>query len=365
MAGQALVEIIRWLTTLALLVSAEARKEQLFRSWENAKADTRSLVVEFTLERTDRIRDEKHRFNGTFKLLRTKKGELLASYALTKPDSPGKPEWVGLLNGGALYSLRPDKKEAARFVPEDGDVRLWLEEKFNPFALLLDKNHARKEYRLNVTRQDEWYTYLEIKPKTPPPSSGWLADLKVQFTRGRAVFMNKDSKGVPRDMPRQLWWEDLSGNHYKFEIRRWRANPADGPKVEEFTRPEDRPGWEVYQPGALFPWRGRRQPRDEKSLPKVGFFFIVGNDTTPQNVFLDLIPLESGQSFTAADLRAAERRLRLLRLLGVRCSVEVIDRDPDEEYKDMLVRAKEPPLAWVAGPAYRAVSRQVGLLLGR
>jgi hypothetical protein len=364
MAGQALVEIIRWLTTLALLVSAEARKEQLFRSWEKANADTRSLVVEFTLEQTDRIRDEKHRFNGTFKMLRTKKGELLASYTLTKPDTPGNAEFVGLLNGGALYLLRPDKKEATRFVPEDGDVRLWLEEKFNPFALLLDRNHARKEYRLNVTRQDESYTYLDIKPRPRPPSGAWF-EWTPSFERGRAVFMNKESKAIPRDMPRQLWYQESTGNYSTFEIRRWRANPADGPKVEEFTRPEDRPGWEVHDLGALLRWGARRQPRDEKSLPKVGYFYIVGNDTTPQDAFLDLIPLSPGQTFIEADLRAAERRLRLLRLLGVRCSVEVIDRDPDEEYKDILVRAKETPLAWVAGPAYRAVSRQVGLLLGR
>ena len=46
-------------------------------------------------------------------------------------------------------------------------------------------------------------------------------------------------------MPRQLWYEDQAGNGWTFDILRWKANAADGPKAEEFTRPEDRPGWQV------------------------------------------------------------------------------------------------------------------------
>ncbi len=125
-----------------------------------------------------------------------------------------------------------------------GDIRLWLEEKFNPFALLLNEKHARANYRLQVTKQDENHTYLDVNPKPRKSSGGWL-EMRIDMQRGRAVFMNKDAEGVPKDMPRQLWYEGATHNSFTFDIRRWKGNAADGPKAEEFTRPEDRPGWVV------------------------------------------------------------------------------------------------------------------------
>jgi hypothetical protein len=100
-------------------------------------------VVEFTLEQRNRVRDEKTQLEGTVKLLRTAQGQVLASYSLAKPGAAGNPEWIGLLNGGTPYMLLPEKKQALRFVPENGDVRFWLEERFNPLALLLNSSAVK------------------------------------------------------------------------------------------------------------------------------------------------------------------------------------------------------------------------------
>jgi hypothetical protein len=268
MLGVALVCISQGVAA-ALLAAGEARQEQLFQSWKKAQADTRSLAVEFIAEKDDPTWPKKERWQGTVKLLRTPKGEWLASYAEADPDKPGAaaaPRVVGLLNRGNLYLLHPEEKRAGRFVPTHGDVRLLLERYFNPLALLLDEKHARSKYRLAVTRQDEWYTYLEVEPRkarrwertfpgdfdkesqsagavTYILGSGWL--FLDSFDKGRAVFMNKGTPGVPKDMPRQLWYRDMAGRAFTIDIRRWKANAADGPTPEEFTRPEDRPGWEV------------------------------------------------------------------------------------------------------------------------
>jgi hypothetical protein len=337
-----------------LLTCGEVRQEQLFRSWEKAKADTRSLVVDFTLEHTNRVRDEKWRFEGTVKLLRTAKGELLASYTLVPMDKPGeagKPVFAGLLVGGALYLLNADAKTALRIDPANGDVRLWLEEKFNPSALLLDEKRARANGRCHIARLDQWYTYMDV---IPPPSG--------YFNRGRAVFMNKDGDGVPKDMPCQLWYEeDGVGDCYTFDIRRWKANAADGPKAEEFTRPEDRPGWEVIK-SFRFPWGAKLGAKRQEPARKVGVIYIVGNDITYSSAFLDLLGLYAASPFTKADLRAAERRLTLLWLLGIRCSVTTVDRAGDNEYVDILVRAKESPFTQIAGRAYNAVRNWLGFL---
>ena len=192
----------------------------------------------------------------------------------------------------------------------------------------LDEKYARENYHLRVSCQDKWYTYLDIVPERQKSTRSWRANLD----RCRAVLMNKDGDGVPADMPRQLWYQGADGFEFTFDIRSWKANPADGPKAEEFTRPEDRPGWEVSEPRP-FPWWGAKRSEQPKApARKLGCIYIVGNDITYQSAFLDRLGLYCGSPFTEADLRAAERRLRLLRLLGISCSVSAMDREGDSEY---------------------------------
>jgi hypothetical protein len=217
------------------------RQDELFASWEQAQRTIRSLVVEFSFERSDPNFGETEKCAGTVRLIRTPKGELFGSYELgEKQKTGGRRLWNGLLNGGLVYLLDYDKKRAMKFDPASSDLRGFLEKYFSPFVVLLDRKHAEKNCRLQVIKQDEWYTYLSVTPKQLK-RSGWLS--------GRAVFMNQDSEGVPKNMPRQLWYQEPSGQEYKFNIKAWRLNAADAPKLEEFQRPEDRPGWLVY-----FPW---------------------------------------------------------------------------------------------------------------
>jgi len=87
----------------------------------------------------------------------------------------------------------------------------------------------------------------------------------------------------------------------------------------------------------------------EKAPTKVGTIYIVGNDVTRDNVILRQLPpgLAPGQTLQYPDLRLAEGHLARLGIFdsnpetGVKPSVEVLNRDGDEEYKDLLVRVQE------------------------
>jgi outer membrane protein assembly complex protein YaeT len=87
----------------------------------------------------------------------------------------------------------------------------------------------------------------------------------------------------------------------------------------------------------------------ERPPAKVGLIYVVGNDVTKQNVILRQLPdgLSPGQTLSYPDLRVAERNLARLNIFemnaetGARPSVEVLNREGDEEYKDLLVRVQE------------------------
>jgi outer membrane protein insertion porin family len=87
----------------------------------------------------------------------------------------------------------------------------------------------------------------------------------------------------------------------------------------------------------------------ERAPSKVGYIYVVGNDVTRQNVILRQMPegLSPGQTLQYPDLRGAERNLARLGIFetngetGVRPTVEVLNREGEEEYKDLLVRVQE------------------------
>jgi outer membrane protein assembly complex protein YaeT len=87
----------------------------------------------------------------------------------------------------------------------------------------------------------------------------------------------------------------------------------------------------------------------ERPPAKVGYIYIVGNEVTKQNVILRELPegLAPGQVLQYPDLRVAERNLIKRNIFannpetGVRPTVEVLNREGDEEYKDLLVRVQE------------------------
>jgi hypothetical protein len=247
----------RFLASLLIvgLVVASAsgadRQDQLFASWEEAQRGVTSLVVTFTLETWDPTFDVRHKADGTFRLFRTPKGELLGSYEITQPRTKGDGQVrvSGLLNNATLYLLDNDQKMALMFELTEGDLLGFLARNFNPFVLLLDRKLAEEKYHIEVIKEDKWYTYLAVNPKQVK-RYGWFPD---SFHEGRVVLMNKASEEVPRDMPRQLWYTDGS-QEYTFEINKWRLNADAAPKAAEFIKPEDRPGWQVGE----WPFRSKK-----------------------------------------------------------------------------------------------------------
>jgi hypothetical protein len=233
-----------WLLVVCAAGGALATEplDDLFARWVAAEGKAESLVVKFDLETKDPIFDQRDKASGTFRLIRTKNGEVFASYEVVaeKPKGEGAEQFSGLLNGGKVYLLNHDKKTAMRFELADSELKPFLEKYFNPFVVLLDRKRAEAKCTLEVVKQDEWYTYLAVKPK-PVKRYGWFPN---NFHDGRLVLMRKDAEAVPKGMPRQLWYTD-GVREYLFDIKAWQLNPAAGPKLEEFAKPEDRPGWEV------------------------------------------------------------------------------------------------------------------------
>lgn len=226
---------------IASSVRGNDRQEELFKSWQEAQRSVKSLVVQFTLVTWDSVYEERLEAEGIFRLLCTPTGQVFASYDVTpKAKRDSELKCSALLNNGKIYLLRHDERTAIQFDATKGDLLGFLGKYFNPFVLFLDRKRAEEKFKIEVAKVDEWHTYLSLKSKKIK-KTGWFPD---PVREARAVLMNKTTEGVPQNMPRQLWYTD--GYHkYDFDIKSWHLNAADPPKLEDFAKPEDRPGWQV------------------------------------------------------------------------------------------------------------------------
>jgi hypothetical protein len=227
-------------TILAANVDEPNRVDELFSSWRDAQTKMKSLVVDFSYEIKDSFFGRRMRFQGSLRLLRTADGELLGRYVLKETGAKSGTHTDALLNHGSVYLFNHDDKMAFRFDAAGDDLAAFLERYFNPFVALLDKKRAEKNWRVEVTKQDDSYTYLSVKPKE---GRGLQTGL---LHEGRVVLMNKDSGSLSKHMPRQLWYADAVGSEYTFEVKSWRLNATEPPNLDEFTRPEERPGWKIF-----------------------------------------------------------------------------------------------------------------------
>jgi hypothetical protein len=216
--------------------------DKVFAAWRSAAQDVQSLVVEYRSETRNRIvNGDSDTYDYVFKIIKCDDGwlaSLNAEPAIPAVSAPKRMSY--LLYNQQVYLLNHDDKMATRFGASTADLPGFLARHFNPFVVVLNRKRADEWCRFEIVKKDEWYTYLSVKPRDPRRADHFDGN----FEGGGIAVMNEDSPAVPKGMPRTLY--QLCGAlEIRTDIRTWKLNAPNPPKPEEFTRPEDRPGWTV------------------------------------------------------------------------------------------------------------------------
>lgn len=230
------------IATYALQYSDHAETiRNLICTWESAKQKTSSLVVHFNFETLDSIKDDE-RFSGTFRFLQTPSNEIYAAYELKSDRSDGKKTHISwILNHDRLYTLNHNNKIASGINFKVSEKIPFLERYLNPIVSLLDQKRAESLWRTQITKQDQWHSYIMMNPRDKAKPRFWWSDV----TDIELVLMNQETAKIDFGMPRRIWIRTKSGSPMTIHIESWQINPENGPKIGDFQKPEDRPGWEV------------------------------------------------------------------------------------------------------------------------
>ncbi|MER3416139.1 MAG: hypothetical protein C4297_08030 [Gemmataceae bacterium] len=215
----------------------DPRLDALLTRWERETSQLHSMLAEVVCTRKyNSFTGQTEVLVGSARFMRPD----LARIDLRSKDNPERYERY-ICTGTHIYRYVPEEKvievyplpaRRAHQLPDDGPL---------PFLFGMSAETAKKRYRLRISKEDEWYTYVEVTPL-------YERDM-VEFTRARIVILNRPTAAIPKDMPRELYWIEPNRNEHKYDIQRIQMN-AVAVQRTDFIKPNLPPGWtwRIVQP---------------------------------------------------------------------------------------------------------------------
>jgi TIGR03009 family protein len=212
-------------------VPADKKIDDYLLRWEQEMQKIQGL--EATLERTekDKTFQIEKKFVGSARYMKDGTGPNARNLALLEMREPGKQELYEkfICTGTFLYQFSPTTKEirALRLPPpKPGQV---TDDNFLTFLFGMKAEQAKQRYDLKLTKEDQYYIYVDVVPRTPQD--------QADFKRAQLV-LNKDSF-----LPRQLWFEQPNGSAIVWGIPH--LDTKARVNIKDFDAPSVPQGWKM------------------------------------------------------------------------------------------------------------------------
>lgn len=209
----------------------DTKLDTYLRRWETEVQKVETLYAALNRTDKDKTLDATTKFVGTAYYMRVGSGPNAQNLARCEMALEGRKELAEKLvcTGTFLYVFRPGQKEIKYYElpkPKPGKV---ADDGFLSLLFGTKRDEARNRWGLKLAKEDQWYIYVDIEPRTQQDKS--------EFKRARLV-LNKDSF-----LPRQLWFETPSGNETIWDIPTINKNIPLERKY--FDKPDPPEGWKL------------------------------------------------------------------------------------------------------------------------
>lgn len=215
--------------------AADPRLDALLLRWEKETARCETVAVDLVCTRKNPVFNRTEKLVGYAKFMRLSNGEYAARLELRSPEDPNRYEKY-ICTGGYIYVFRPEEKlilvytvprQQAGQLPDDGAL---------PFLFGMKAEVAKQRYRLRITKETEHYTYVDVLPVYPRD--------KADFTYARLAILNKDYPGLPKDLPKEIYWIEPTQVEVRWDITRLQRDVPGTVQRSDFVKPELPPGWQ-------------------------------------------------------------------------------------------------------------------------
>lgn len=224
--------------------------------WEGAMKKVETLGAQLTRIDKDPTFDTVKKLTGVAYYVRAGAGPSAQNLALLEMKLEGQKEAKEkfVCTGTYIYQFLPEQKEIRYYElpkPKPGEAA----EDNTLMSLLFGMKaaDAKKRYELKLVKEDTYYIYVDIAPRSPADRS--------DFQRARMV-LNKTTY-----LPRQLWFEHANRSEVTWDIPNLQVG-MDVPR-RYFDAPQAPPGWrlvagetrgQVARPASPAPAAGAQAP---------------------------------------------------------------------------------------------------------
>ena len=212
--------------------------DRLLQYWQREAARTVKLQAQFEATRKfNNFGGVVKSYHGLAKFMRLPDNTYGLLIQLVEKDQPQRYERY-LCTGTHFYIFRPEEKTVyfhtlpprkAHEVPDQGPMS---------FLFGISADEAKKRYKMAITQQDEWYTYVQIEPLFPKD--------QVDFLYARLAVLNKPTRAIPQYYPRQIYWVEPQKVEVTWDMVQLLQNES-ATQVErrDFAAPQIPSGWQL------------------------------------------------------------------------------------------------------------------------
>jgi TIGR03009 family protein len=212
--------------------------DRLLQYWQREAARTVKLQAQFEATRKfNNFGGVVKSYQGLAKFMRLPDNAYGLLIQLVEKDQPQRYERY-LCTGTHFYIFRPEEKTVyfhtlpprkANEVPDQGPMS---------FLFGISADEAKKRYKMQITQQDEWYTYVQIEPLFPKD--------QVDFLYARLAVLNKPTRAIPQYYPRQIYWVEPQKVEVTWDMVQLLQNES-ATQVErrDFAAPQIPSGWQL------------------------------------------------------------------------------------------------------------------------
>lgn len=212
------------------------RLDVLLTQWEQKMKNVQSLVAVLKRTEKDPITKTEDEYRGQLKFMRPNRADL----QMHKATNPQMYERF-LCTGNFLYEFLPKQQLIrAHALPQRAPGQPIVDNSFVGFLAGMSAVEARRRFDMALLKEDQWYAYIEVKPKLP-------AD-KAEFSVARLALLQSTM------MPAEMQFVPPNGAVIVWRIEKIDTNvqvaAADfaAPQVNQLPK-----GWQMQQvppPGA-------------------------------------------------------------------------------------------------------------------
>jgi TIGR03009 family protein len=208
----------------APLDPANNKLDAILVQWEKAMSSIATLYTQVERKTVDKTFRTEQVYRGEAKYLKPNKASIWLQNVAKREDFERM-----VCNAQFVYKWDPSAKEIQIYElekPKQGQVS---DDNFVSFMFGMKAAQAKARYTMNFDKEDQYYYYVDVFPKT--------AVDKSDFTRARLVLIKTTG------LPRQVWFEAPNQNETTWDFNKMMSNVQIDPR--EFDQPTPPQGWQL------------------------------------------------------------------------------------------------------------------------